>query len=180
VRVGGDSNWQVSMMILTRDISDRETLIAHTGFNGSRLCRISSLRVLPPPVPQQSTAHASTARIVISPILLECADPYWRRRTSGICRSASPGTDTPCPRVLAPHLGAVFGSPGGFPFFNQPFRGGFVWSFGFLCAIVCGDLSGAGMVCRSNDRLAAVIDVYIPNDHLLADLSPMAVQGLHL
>jgi len=32
----------------------------------------------------------------------------------------------PC-RGLAPHLGAVFGSPGGFPLFSQPFRGKFVW-----------------------------------------------------
>jgi hypothetical protein len=36
------------------------------------------------------------------------------------------------------------------------------------------------MAHGSNDRLTALIDIYVPDDHLLADLSTVAVQSLHL
>ena len=81
---------------------------------------------------------------------------------------------------FASHLGAVFGSPGGFPFFSHPLRAEAVGSFDFVCVIFRGGLSTTVLAHRPNDRLTALIDVYVPHDHRLADLSTVSVQSLHL
>src|ERR1035441_5825860 len=83
-------------------------------------------------------------------------------------------------RVVAPHLGAVFGSAGGFPFFSHPLRAVVVCSLDFVCVIFRGSLSTTVMAHGSNDRLTAFIDIYVPHDHRLAELSTVTVQGLHL
>jgi hypothetical protein len=110
----------------------------------------------------------------------EYEGPYWRPHASDIGRYALLAPDILPRRVLAPHLGAVFGSPGGFPFFSHPFRAGDVSSFNFVCGIFRGSLSTTVMAHGSNDRLTALIDIYVPHDHLLAALSAVAVQSLHL
>lgn len=71
-------------------------------------------------------------------------------------------------RVLAPHRGAVLGSPGGFPFFSHPLRGGIGCSFDFIFVIFCRSLSTTVVAYGADDRLAAVTDVYVTDHHLLA------------
>jgi len=83
-------------------------------------------------------------------------------------------------RVFAPHLGAVFGSPGGFPFFSQPLRLGFICPSNCLCVIFPADFFSDRFVYGSNDRLTTVVDIYVPDDHRLADLATVAIQTLHL
>ena len=83
-------------------------------------------------------------------------------------------------RVLAPHLGALFGSPGGFPFFSHPFRGVAGCSFDFVWVIFSGGRSTTVLAHRANDGLTAFIDIYVSHYHLVSDLSTVAIQSLHL
>ncbi len=80
-------------------------------------------------------------------------------------------------RVLALHLGAEFGSPGRFPFLSQPLRESSGTSSIVLVVMFGRGLFSAAMFHRANDHLAAFIDVYVPNDRLLADFSSIAVQS---
>jgi hypothetical protein len=75
-------------------------------------------------------------------------------------------------RVLAPHLGAVFGSPGELPFFNQldfsPFRL-------FVSIITTGilrlDLSVH--LTLSNNSLPTLVDMDVFDDHFLLTFTPI-------
>jgi hypothetical protein len=79
---------------------------------------------------------------------------------------------------LAPHLGAVLGSPGGFPFFSHPLRKAVECSFEAIFSIFRGR-SLTVTTNLSNNCLTAVTDIYVPHNHL-ADFSSVAVQSLHL
>jgi hypothetical protein len=83
-------------------------------------------------------------------------------------------------RVLAPHLGAEFGSPTGLPFFSRLGRSGAARSFDFLFFIVFWGLSRTRMVYRSYNCLTTVCDIYISYDHRLRDHSAVAVESFQL
>ncbi len=74
----------------------------------------------------------------------------------------------------------MLGSPGGFPFFSHPLRGGIGCSFDFIFVIFCRSLSTTVVAYGADDRLAAVTDVYVTDDHLLAGLPTVAVQSFNL
>jgi hypothetical protein len=67
-------------------------------------------------------------------------------------------------RVLAPHLGAKFGLPGGFPFFNQPLRGRRALLFG-LSMIFRGGISRSLVADWTYNRLSAFVDMEVLHDH---------------
>ena len=77
-------------------------------------------------------------------------------------------------RVLAPHLGAESGLPGGFPFFNQPLRrvcGLSIW----LSMIF---LSGALRFLMANgtdDGVSSVVDMHMLDVHVLLAPAPMTI-----
>jgi hypothetical protein len=155
--------------------------VVHNRFNSSRLCRISSRARFCSarssaeyrPCFQRARRDLASPSGVREPVL---APPCIRHLPLHIA-GALQGVPR---RVLAPHLAAVFGSPGGFPFLSQPFRGGSGCSFFIFPVILLGSLFTTGWAHQPNDRLAAVIDIHIPYNHRLADSSPMAVQSLHL
>lgn len=153
----------------------------HSCFSNSRLCWTSSrtrfcsalLSEEYSPCFQRERRDLAKPSGVRGPVL---APPCIRQRP---LRIAGDWHAVPR-RVLAPHLGALFGSPGGFPFFSHLLRGSGFCSVGIVCVIFRGSLSTTVMAHGSNDRLNALIDIYTPHDHLLAELAAMAVQSLYL
>src|SRR5579862_5593291 len=105
---------------------------------------------------------------VFGPVL---RPPCMRQR----CRPLIAGDRHGVPRrVLAPQRGALFGSPGGFPFLSHPLRGGKSGSGGLLCDVICRFILRTCMAHIAYNRLAAGnIDITF-NHHLLA--SPPSVR----
>jgi hypothetical protein len=107
---------------------------------------------------QRSCANPSG---VLGPVL---APPCIRQRPF---RMVGPLQGAPC-LVFAPHLGALLGSPGGFPFFSQPLRG----AWGSLSAF-CTSPSSLPPICRlvladsPNNRLPSFVNMDMPDNHPL-------------
>jgi hypothetical protein len=83
-------------------------------------------------------------------------------------------------RVRAPQRRADVGSPGGFPFFNQPYRG--VWgalSDSGSSTALCPPASAAAFHLASNHRLTAITDMNMLNHHGLPTTVTQAVHGNH-
>jgi len=125
----------------------RDGILTHNRFSSSRLSRTSSrtrfCSALPSeeysPCFQRERRDLAKPSGVRGPVL---APPCIRHRPLRIAgaRHAVPR------RVLAPHLGAVFGSPGGFPFFSHPLRAGVLPPLPCLLASLC---AHSRRVCRT-------------------------------
>jgi hypothetical protein len=176
------SRWKRRLPGNTRDHGiPLVTSVSHNRFTSSRLSWISSRTRFCSalasaeyrPCFQRARRDLANPSGVRGPVL---APPCIRHRPLRIA-----GARHSVPRrVLAPHLGAVFGSPGGFPFFSNPFRAGVIYSLDFVCVIFRKSLSTTVMAHGSNDRLTALIDIYVSHERRLAELSTVAVQSLHL
>jgi len=108
---------------------------------------------------QRARRERSKPSGVRGPVL---APPCIRQRP---LRIAGARHFSPC-RVLAPHRGAVFGSPGGLPFFSHPdplLRSRFLF-FGF---IVAAHVSGIVLAHLAHDGLTAFMDLHVFYDHFL-------------
>ena len=106
---------------------------------------------------------------VLGPVL---APPCIRQRPF---RMAGPSQGVPR-RVLAPHLGALLGLPGRFPFFSQAPRG--VWGSRSNFCIAPSSLSPLRLLVlgeRPNNSLSAFVDVDILDNHLLRPFAPVPV-----
>ena len=79
-----------------------------------------------------SRGHASSAHAANAPDPRRFAVQYLHPRASGIFHWPWPELDTPRLGVLAPHLGAEFGSPTGLPFFSGLPQSDATRSHGFL------------------------------------------------
>jgi hypothetical protein len=77
-------------------------------------------------------------------------------------------------RVLAPHLGAESGLPGGFPFFNQPLRRVCGLSTGFSMIFLRGTLRRL-MADGTDDGLRSVVDMHMLDVHVLLALAPVTI-----
>ena len=77
-------------------------------------------------------------------------------------------------RVRAPHLGAEFGLPGGFPFFNHPLRGVCVQLIGFSM-VFDRSIRRLLMIDRTYDALRSAMDMHVLHVHLLSALAPVPV-----
>ena len=166
---------------LIRPWRPRKRPAAHNRFNSSRLSRMSSFVRFRSamasteynPCFQRARRDLASPSGVRGPVL---PPPCIRHRPLG---NAGDLQAVPL-RVMAPQRGAEFGLPGRLPFFSQPLPGPVACSSALLRAIFCRGLSKTRMSHGAHDRLAAVVDIYVPNDHLLADFSSIAIQSFHL
>jgi len=80
--------------------------------------------------------------------------------------------------VLAPHLGAEFGSPLGFPFFNGPLRGVPASSLRFSM-IVLGRVFRRLMANWTYYSLSAFLDVEVFHNHSRIAFASMTIERFH-
>ncbi len=94
--------------------------------------------------------------------------PVLAHRASDTCRRPSQGTCRECPgRVLARHLGAESGLPGGFPFFNQPLRGVCVL-INWISMIFLRCNLGLLVADGTDDGLSSIVDnMHVLDVHLI-------------
>ena len=120
---------------------------------------------------QLTSAERAKPASVRGPVL---APPCIRQRP---LRMAGPLQGVPF-RVLAPHRGAVLGSPVGLPFLSHPRR--CAWGSSLVLVLIPTSTPTSGVTYRANDGLATAMNMDMLDFHFLFSLTPISLKRFHL